>query len=76
MNVRQWNEGEESEEGLKPVLTDCSTLRCTCKKNNLKGFPACGNCRRSGCINSDRLTNKGGDVDEDDDDDDNDDDDE
>ena len=49
--------------------TDCSTLRCTCKKHNVKCPPACGNCRRSGCINSDRLTYEGGDVDEEEDDD-------
>lgn len=31
---------------------DCSTLRCTCKKNNLECTPACGHCRGSSCINS------------------------
>ena len=36
--------------------TDCSTLRCTCKKHNVKCSPACGNCRGSDCINSDWLT--------------------
>ena len=29
-------------------LTDCSSLRCTCKKHNIE----CGNCRGSGCTNS------------------------
>ena len=81
LNLRQYNEGGESEEGLKPVQTDllsapdellrmircncqtdCSTLRCTCKKHNVKCPPTCGNCRRSVCINSDRLTYEGGDV--------------
>ena len=33
-------------------LTDCSTLRCTCKKHNIECTPACGNCRGSGCTNS------------------------
>uniref|UniRef100_UPI00358ECD2A uncharacterized protein n=1 Tax=Myxine glutinosa TaxID=7769 RepID=UPI00358ECD2A len=31
---------------------DCSTLRCTCKKNNIECTPACGNCRGSSCTNS------------------------
>ena len=35
--------------------TDCSSMRCTCKKHNVKCSPACGNCRGSGCINSDQL---------------------
>ncbi len=33
-------------------LTDCSTLRCTCKKHNIECIPSCGNCRGSGCTNS------------------------
>ena len=32
-------------------MTDCSTLRCTCKKHNIECSPACGNCRGSGCTN-------------------------
>ena len=45
--------------------TDCSTLRCTCKKHNVKCSPACGNCRGSDCINSDWLTyEEGVDVDD------------
>ena len=32
--------------------TDCSSVRCTCKKHNVKCSPACGNCRGSGCTNS------------------------
>ena len=35
--------------------TDCCTMRCTCKKHNIKCSPACGNCRGSGCMNSDSL---------------------
>ncbi len=30
-------------------LTECSTLRCSCKKHC---SVACGNCRGSGCCNS------------------------
>ncbi len=33
-------------------LTDCSTLRCSCKKHGLNCSVACGNCRGSGCCNS------------------------
>ena len=33
--------------------TDCSTLRCTCRKHNVKCSPACGNCMGSGCTNAD-----------------------
>ena len=33
-------------------LTDCSSLRRTCKKHNTECTPACGNCRGSGCTNS------------------------
>ena len=32
--------------------TDCSTLRCSCKKHGLNCLDACGNCWRSGCCNS------------------------
>ena len=35
--------------------TDCSSMRCTYEKHNVKCSPACGNCRGSGCINSDKL---------------------
>ena len=35
--------------------TDCSSMRCTCKKHNVKCSPACGNCRGLGCTNSDNL---------------------
>ena len=35
--------------------TDCGSMRCTCKKHNVKCYPACGNCRGSGCMNSDNL---------------------
>ena len=35
--------------------TDCSNMRCTCRKHNVKCSVACGNCRGSGCTNSDRL---------------------
>ena len=34
---------------------DCSSMRCTCKKHNVKCSPACGNCRGLGCTNSDNL---------------------
>lgn len=29
--------------------TDCSSLRCSCRKNNLECSPACGQCRGSAC---------------------------
>ena len=29
--------------------TDCSTLRCSCKKHNIECNPACGNCKGTGC---------------------------
>ena len=32
--------------------TDCSSARCTCRKNNLGCTPACGQCRGTGCSNS------------------------
>ena len=32
--------------------TDCSTLRCSCRKHGLYSSVACGNCRGSGCCNS------------------------
>ena len=35
--------------------TDCSSMRCTCKKHNVKCTPACGNYRGSDCTNSDKL---------------------
>ena len=31
--------------------TDCSTLRCSCKKHNIECTPACGNCKGTGCTN-------------------------
>ena len=31
--------------------TDCSTLRCSCKKHNIECNPACGNCKGTGCTN-------------------------
>ncbi|KAJ8346642.1 hypothetical protein SKAU_G00280430 [Synaphobranchus kaupii] len=31
---------------------ECSTLRCTCKNNNIECTPACGNCRESSCTHS------------------------
>ena len=31
--------------------TDCSTLRCSCKKHNIECTLACGNCKGSGCTN-------------------------
>ena len=31
---------------------DCSTMKCTCKKHNIDCKPACGNCRGSGCLNT------------------------
>ena len=37
--------------------TDCSNMRCTCKKHNVKCSVACGNCRGSGCTNSEVLEN-------------------
>ena len=35
--------------------TDCSTLRCTCQKHDVKCSPACGNCMGSGCTNADNF---------------------
>jgi hypothetical protein len=35
--------------------SDCSGPRCTCKKHDVECSPACGNCRGSGCSNSNRL---------------------
>ena len=35
--------------------TDCSSMRCICKKHNVKHSVAWDNCRGSGCTNSDRL---------------------
>ena len=32
--------------------TDCSTLRCSCRKHGLNCSVACGNCRGSECCNS------------------------
>ena len=49
--------------------SDCSTLRCTCRKHNVKCSLACGNCRGSGCMNSDPLAHEEVDNDDDDDDD-------
>ena len=31
--------------------TDCSTLRCSCRKHNIECTPACGNCKGTGCTN-------------------------
>ena len=31
--------------------TDCSTLRCSCKKHNIECTPACGNCKGTSCAN-------------------------
>ncbi|XP_065915240.1 uncharacterized protein [Dysidea avara] len=35
--------------------TDCSTMRCTCKKYNVKCSPACGNCKGTACTNVDGV---------------------
>ncbi|KAJ8398943.1 hypothetical protein AAFF_G00416100 [Aldrovandia affinis] len=32
--------------------TDCSSLRCTCKKHDIEYSVACSNCKGSGCANS------------------------
>jgi hypothetical protein len=32
--------------------SDCSTLKCSCKKNNLECTPAYGHCRGMSCTNS------------------------
>ena len=31
--------------------TDCSTLRCSCRKHNIECTPPCGNCKGTGCTN-------------------------
>ena len=38
--------------------TDCNSMRCTCRKHNLKCSPACGNCKGSACTNSDTFMNE------------------
>ena len=42
---------------LKTIIcnchTDCSSIRCTCKKYNVKCSSACGNCKKTGCTNLD-----------------------
>lgn len=38
--------------------SDCSSLRCSCRKHNVKCSLACGNCRGSGCMNSDQSTHE------------------
>ena len=35
--------------------TDCSSLKCTCKKHNIECSAACGNCRGSACTNSTQV---------------------
>ena len=35
--------------------TDCSTMRCTCKKYNVKCSPAIGNCKGTACTNVDGV---------------------
>ena len=45
--------------------TDCSSLRCTCKKHDIECSVACSNCKGSGCANSFQTE-----CDDDDDDDD------
>ena len=45
--------------------TDCNSMRCTCRKHNLKCSPACGNCKGSACMNSDTFMNEDEDEDED-----------
>ena len=37
------------------MQTDCSSMRCTCKMHTIMCSPACGNCKRSGCTNSDQM---------------------
>ena len=44
--------------------TDCSSMRCTCRKHNVKCSPACGNCRGSGCTNSTIPEQLDGDIDD------------
>ena len=44
--------------------TDCSSLRCSCKKHDVECTPACGNCRGTGFSNTAHLTSD--DEDEDD----------
>ena len=49
--------------------TDCSSLRCTCRKHNLECSTACGQCRGSGCTNSVQPNDCESEDDDDDDDD-------
>ena len=48
--------------------TDCSSLRCTCRKHNLECSTACGQCRGSGCTNSVQPDDCESEDDDDDDD--------
>ena len=32
-------------------LSDCRTMRCTCRKNGMQCSPACGQCKGSACTN-------------------------
>ena len=43
--------------------TDCSTLKCTCKRHNIECTPACGNCRGSGCTNTFHDNDEDDDID-------------
>ena len=38
--------------------SDCSSLRCTCRKHNVKCSLACGNCRGSGQVLSELTTTR------------------
>jgi len=45
--------------------TDCSSMRCTCKKYNVKCSSACGNCKGTACTNSDTSIDEEDDPDTD-----------
>ena len=36
-------------------LSDCSSMRCTCKKHDLECSAACGHCRGTSCTNAAAL---------------------
>jgi len=42
---------------IRNCQTDCSNMRCTCKKHDVKCSVACGNCRGSQCTNSEIIEN-------------------
>ena len=46
--------------------TDCSSTRCSCRKNGMKCTLSCGHCQSSGCTNASVLILEEGDLEEED----------